>query len=158
MGFIDYNANIGLFALIIIVAGIAVGLTVFYQLNFKDINHKYDTKIQELNKTFEKLIGTQDVLNQTKEELDLKAKREEDLSGKYTSTKQQKERLQGENADLSKNLANTRAQVDTLKAQIDQLNLNINSLQATISDLTSQKNSQNTIINCFRSAAPNANC
>ncbi len=158
MGFIDYNANLGLFILIILISGIAIGLTVFYQANFKDINYKYDTKISELNKTFEKLLGTQDVLNKTKEELDLKAKREEDLSGKYTSTKEQKERLQTENSGLSKDLANTRSQVDILKAQIDQLNLNIVSLQTTISDLTSQKNNLNTIVNCYRSAAPNANC
>src|SRR3989344_4643876 len=100
MKFIEENANIGLFVLIIVIALAVTVLTVFYKDNFSDINNKYNTKISELNKTFQELTGTKNVLNETAEKLALKAKREVDLSNKYTDVQEERNALKDENEDL----------------------------------------------------------
>ena len=136
MKFIDENANLGLFILIVIVAAAVVMLTIFYQDNFTDINTKYNTKIKELNQTFQDLLGTKSALNETAEKLALKARREEDLSKKFTNVKDERYALKNENEDLrqvvqeqSDSIRSLNSTVSTLKIQLTAKTERVESLE-----------------------------
>ena len=100
MAFIQKNANIHLLLLLLIIGISVAGMTIYYQENFKNINTKYQTKLDELNATFTDLTKAQSVINRTKEELTLKSAREEDLSTQYLTQKEQREELQSEKTEL----------------------------------------------------------
>ena len=134
MTFIDDNAHIWLLVLIVVVAGAVAGLSVVYQQNFKSINNKYDFKLQELNKTFNDLIGAKSKLNETLKELTVKSEREEDLTGKYATVKTQKDDLEIQKAELE-------SVIDKKNQELAQKQQDINSLNDNIDELEDEKSS-----------------
>lgn len=156
MGFIQENANIKLFLLIVIVAGLAVALTVVYQQNYKDINQKYSSKLKELNQTFEQLTGTQSILNKTKEDLELKEIREEDLTEQYTKVKKARDSLEADNNKLKIQLEEKEKKLQDLTGEINKLKNDIETKNEEIEDLEQEVDSLKKQVSCLR--AGNANC
>lgn len=132
MAFIDDNAHVWLLVLIVVVAGAVAGLSVVYQQNFKSINNKYDHKLQELNNTFNELIGAKSKLNETLSELNVKSEREEDLTGKYAVVKTQKDDLEIQKAELE-------SIIDKKNQELAQKSQEINNLNNNIEDLENEK-------------------
>jgi len=151
MSFIDDNAHIWLLILIIVVAGAVAGLSVVYQQNFKSINYKYEIKLQELNNTFNDLIGAKSKLNDTLKELQVKSEREDDLSGKYTIVKTQKNDLETQKAELEASIEKKNQEIAANNAEIRRLN-------GEVEDLKNERNSLNNKISCYVGNAPNAGC
>lgn len=158
MGFIDDNAHIWLLIMVIVVAGAIAGLSVVYQQNFKSINHQYDAKLQELNKTFNDLIGTKKELNNTISELEVKAAREEDLGSKYTLANAQKNQLATDKAQLQADLATKTTENAELTAKVTDLTNKFNSAEERANTLQSRADGLQTKIDCYKGQAPNANC
>ncbi|HLC85845.1 MAG TPA: hypothetical protein VJG30_00975 [Candidatus Nanoarchaeia archaeon] len=156
MGFIQENANIKLFLLIVIVAGLAVALTVVYQQSYKDINQKYSSKLKELNQTFEQLTGTQSLLNKTKEDLELKEVREEDLTEQYTKIKKARDSLEADNNKLKVQLEQKEKKLQDLTGEVDKLKNDIETKNEEIEDMEQEVDSLKKQVSCLR--AGNANC
>src|SRR3989344_5493310 len=100
MSFIQDNVNKKLLILILSISLGIVILTLVYQLSFQDINDQYQTKVQQLNKTFTELTQTKVIINRTKQELLLKVLREEDLSGQYLDLKEEEQQTSAERDEL----------------------------------------------------------
>ena len=156
MSFIEENANVKLFLLIILVAGLTVALTVVYQQNYKDITQRYHTKLNELNQTFEQLTGTQSLLNKTQEDLELKSLREEDLKSQYLIVKKRKDFLETETLQLKSDLDKATKEIQELTAKVDKLNNDLERANKKINDLETERDSLRNQVSCLR--AGNANC
>ncbi len=101
MAYITRNANIFLLFLILISAGALVAATVFFQENFDRINTAYNIKLAQLNDVTQDLKEKQSALDQIKNELTLKAAREEEFTQQYTTVKEEKVTLEGEKKQLT---------------------------------------------------------
>ncbi len=102
MSFIQKNLNTKLlFLLLALILGIAV-LTLIYSSSFHIINDKYKVKVEQLNKTFNQLLNSQNIINKTKEELTLKSEREQNLSSQFTDLKQINTKTENQKAQLEK--------------------------------------------------------
>src|SRR3989338_2840442 len=100
MSFINRNANLILLALIVVSAVALTGATVFFQRNFEDVNIRYDGKLAELNDISKQLKSYKEILDQTKEEIELLRVRDEDFTDKFTEVKDEKETLAGNKKKL----------------------------------------------------------
>jgi len=88
MSFINRNANLILLFLIVGSAVALVGLTVFFQRNFTDVNLRYNEKLGALKNISDTLEKQQSLVIQAKQELDLLRARDVDFSQKFTSVKE----------------------------------------------------------------------
>ncbi len=156
MSFVDENANLGLFVIIAVVAAVMVILSVFYQDNFQEINARYNTKLNELNNTFHSLIGARAELNQTAEKLLIKSKREEDLSNKFTSIKEERDALQSERDELSSTVKEQVQTINALNSTVTTLRSEAKSKQEKVESLEKIVDSLQDKIDCLK--AGNANC
>ncbi|MFA4886808.1 MAG: hypothetical protein WC595_01210 [Candidatus Nanoarchaeia archaeon] len=114
MSFLTKNLNTNLLILLLFVGFGIAGITLFYMTNFQDINDQYSQKVEALNKTFNELTYTRNVINKTKEQLELKTLREEDLSEQYGELKEdeqktavERDQLKSTKASLEKKLLDT---------------------------------------------------
>ena len=106
MSFLTKNLNTNLLILLLFVAFGIVGLTLFYMANFQDINDQYLQKVEALNKTFNELTYTRNVINKTREQLELKTLREEDLSEQYGELKEDEQKTAVERDQLKNTKVN----------------------------------------------------
>ncbi len=158
MDFIQKNANTKLLFLLLLIALGIVTLTILYQENFKNINTEYQNKVQLLNQTFNELTQTKTAINQTEEELQLKAQREQDLSTQFTGLKDthkktitERDELADEKTQLDKQLLDTKRQLaQTLKENGD-FQDQIKSLKDSIRSKLDQLDSQQAEINRLKS-------
>ncbi|PIN74439.1 hypothetical protein COV18_07345 [Candidatus Woesearchaeota archaeon CG10_big_fil_rev_8_21_14_0_10_37_12] len=145
MSFITKNANIVLLFLIVLSAVALVGATVFFQMNFEDINKEYDTKLEQLRKVSEELEQQRTLLGQTKSELSVKAEREEELGERFTEVRstneqlsQDKERLESSKQSLENELDNTESLLRSAQSEIEAKRDTINVLTQENDDLKDQ--------------------
>lgn len=151
MSFINKDVNKGLLILILVVLFVLVGLEVFYSLNFKSINNEYDTKIKELNDTYNSLASYQNVLNTTKSELQLKAAREADLSTQYVGVKGERDTLEGLKNKLQSDNDVLKATLSQREDQLTQLNAIYFALNKTYYAQRTQIEGLNTQISSLQS-------
>jgi len=156
MDFIDENANVGLFVLVVVIAVVFLALTVFYQESFNDINERYDIKVKELNKTFVELTTAKSKLFETKESLELKEKREDDLSSVYTKTKSERDILEQDKMSLAQQVDELQMQVSSLNSTVKQLNQVLDTKEEKIDELEATVDSLQDKVDCLKSG--NANC
>src|SRR3989344_261624 len=156
MDFIDENANVGLFVLVVVIAVVFLALTVFYQESFNDINERYDIKVKELNKTFVELTTAKSKLFETKESLELKEKREDDLSSVYTKTKSERDILEQDKMRLAQQVDELQMQVSSLNSTVKQLNQVLDTKEEKIDELEATVDSLQDKVDCLKSG--NANC
>ncbi len=156
MGFLQENANVKLFLLIVVVAGITVALTVVYQESFKDINQRYYNKLAELNSTFKQLEGTKLVLNRTVEDLELKNAREETLEEQYEGVKKRRDYLESENTDIKKELQEKTIKLQDATAELDKVKNELKGKEEKIESLEEEIDKLRREVSCLR--AGNANC
>lgn len=100
MAYITRNANIVLLFLILISASALVAATVFFQENFDRVNKAYEsakTNLAEINKD---LGAKQQALETIKNELTLKSAREEEFTQQFTTVREERNELEGENKQL----------------------------------------------------------
>lgn len=109
----------------ILVVGIAIaiiiGLTVFSQWKFKDINSEFDAKVAELQKTYDTLKENEGKLNQTAKELTLKTARESSLAEQYEAMKSERDDYKGQKEQLEADNANLQFEIDDLKQENEDL-------------------------------------
>lgn len=122
-------------AVFIIAIVIIVGLTIFSQWKFKQINSNFDSKVAELQKTYQTLQDKESKLNQTSQELVLKTARESSLSGQYEEVSRQRDDYKKETEDLKAKNSDLVSQLDTANKEINNLQAQIAVLQKQIADL-----------------------
>ena len=144
MSFINRNANLILLFLIVGSAVALVGLTVFFQRNFTDVNLRYNQKLGALKNISDTLERQQSLVIQAKQELDLLRARDVDFSQKFTSVKETKEGLEDERqtllldkADLTLRLAKAETNVTILSDEAKKFSLLYRNLQVDYSQLES---------------------
>jgi len=121
-----------------------VGLTVFFQRNFTDVNLRYNEKLGALKNISDTLERQQSLVIQAKQELDLLRARDVDFSQKFTSVKETKEGLEDERqtllldkADLTLRLAKAETNVTILSDEAKKFSLLYRNLQVDYSQLES---------------------
>ena len=127
MGYLDQNANFGLLVLVAVIALALVGVTLFFQDKFSDVNDEYDAKVQSLEEATGNLVEMQQDLSQINEELGVKEQREETLATNYASVTDENEALNEQNAKLKK-------EVNDLKDDVKERDSTIDSLEGDIRD------------------------
>lgn len=112
---------------------IIAGLTVFSQWKFKDINSKFDTKVAELEKTYNTLKEREGKLNETAKELVLKTERESSLAEQYDAMKKERDDYKQQTEDLTAKNADLQSSIDDLNKKIQDLNDEIAALKKKLS-------------------------
>ena len=105
MGFLDHNANFGLLILVAVIALALVGVTLFFQEKFDEVNQDYDAKVKSLEEATESLVTSQSEMEDLSETLDVKEQREVTLSKNYVDVVKENEKLKEDNSELKNNLA-----------------------------------------------------
>ncbi len=118
MSYIQKDTNTSLLILLVSILLVIGGLTVFYQVSFKEVNSKYTTKVNELNQTYQQLTQNLDVLNKTKEDLKIKELREGDLTNRYLITQKERDDLTAQNQELLSIKTTLENQIERLRANI----------------------------------------
>ncbi|MBS3168149.1 hypothetical protein J4216_03435 [Candidatus Woesearchaeota archaeon] len=149
MGFIKDALDVKVFFLVVIIAVCMVAFLVVFHKNFEDVNTKYEEKVGELNSTYNKLLGTQERLNETVEDLELTNLKEEDLKKKYNELLNKNERLEKDKLNLQKEVSDKNSEIGDLKTKNTVLQDSLDKEKSTNSKLRSR-------INCFEGGG--ANC
>ena len=134
MVYMKKNVNFGLFLLIIATLICFTGFSIYYQQTYQKLTDEYKNKVEKIDNLVETLNLEKTKLNQTSYQLRLKAEREEDLSSKYTTLRDEKEQLEKEVADLE-------TQLSQKKAELNQKIIELGSTIATL-DITKQSLSE----------------
>lgn len=167
MGYITRNANIILLFLILLSATALVGATVYFQQRFTSINTEYNTKLSQLSNITTQLEEYQGILTKAREELALKGSREEELTGKFTDIKTEKETLSQERdrllqektslnvalADKTSRLTSATNTIAEKEAAITNLNKEITANKAEIRDLEADISDYDDLVDCLRDTA-----
>ncbi|MBS3158239.1 hypothetical protein J4206_03045 [Candidatus Woesearchaeota archaeon] len=154
MSFINRNANLILLFLIVGSAVALVGLTVFFQRNFTDVNLRYNEKLGALKNISDTLEKQQSLVIQAKQELDLLRARDVDFSQKFTSVKETKEGLEDERqkllldkSDLTLRLARAETNVTILSDEARKFSLLYRNLQVDYSQLENDNSALRSKVN-----------
>lgn len=137
--FITKDANITLLFFVLLVLGIFLGGTIFYQYLFTDINSRYNTKLAELNNITSELESKKSELGQTTQALVIKNKREEDLSQQYELIKSDKDSLEKQKTKLESDISTLNREVELRNQEIARLKVKIDQLEEEIDDLKEQQ-------------------
>ncbi len=155
MGFIKDSLDVKIFVLLVVIVAAMVSLVVVFQNNFKDINTRYQSKIEELNNTFEALVGAQANLNETIEDLEVQTIREGDLRDKYTDLKDNRDAIEAERRRLSAEVAQKTNQISLLTAEVASLESEIQDLNARVNRLQEENENLDQENNCLRGGGQN---
>ncbi len=126
------DVNFGLLLIIIATLISFSAFTVYYQKSFKNLSTDYYGKLSELDSVADQLTLEKGRLNQTSYQLQVKEKRESELSGIYTDLRVEKE---GVEADLKTVQEALSAEQDKLREAQDELTQTLDELTTTKSDL-----------------------
>jgi len=118
MSVMKRDINFGLFLIIIAVLVLFATFTIYYQTTYKNMTTNYNYKLEELKRTSEELGLQKSRLNETSYELEIKVEREQDLSGKYTGLKGERDKLQSDKEKLEIDLSSTKSQLAEKSAQL----------------------------------------
>ena len=151
MAFIKEGASAKIFVLVVLVLVAMVSLLVVFQNNFRNINSRYNQKVEELNATFDNLTNAQSRLNQTAQELEIRSSREEDLKGKYGDLKDERDSLETERNNLQND-------VDVKEKRIKALEVDIAIKEEALSKEKSQVADLSEKVNCYQNGCPQTNC
>ncbi|GEM_PF-4886001 len=132
MAFIKDTINVKIFLLVVLVLVSMVSLLIVFKNSFDDVTARYTNKTLELNKTFERLSGTEVQLNKTMDNLQLKSLKEEDLRTKYTQLRDERDLLVGQKNQLLKDVDDKNKQVLLLDGQLIIFNQTITDLNRRI--------------------------
>ena len=123
--YITKDTNLKLLFIIIIFSAIFLSATFFFQYRLKNLTNDYYDKLDELKKISTELNQKKNLLQETTQTLELKEKREEDLSDQYLTLKTIKESLERErskllndNAQLQNSLAQARRDLEDANRKI----------------------------------------
>ncbi len=111
MSYFKRNINFMLLFMILIIMLSFVGFTAYYKLTFSNLTAEYTQKVTELNKLNYELGLRRQQLNETLVQYEFKTQREQDLSDKYTSVKD-------ENLKLVVTLENTKGELESKKNEL----------------------------------------
>lgn len=126
------DVNFGLLLIIIATLICFSSFAVYYQKSFKNLSTDYYGKLDELNKVADQLTSEKTRLNQTSYQLQVKEKRESELSNIYTDLRTEKEKLE---ADLKTTQDSLNAERDKVRQTQDELTQKMAELTSTQNDL-----------------------
>jgi chromosome segregation ATPase len=143
MGYINKSKTLLLLLLLFIVL-IAFGAqTIFYQKSLQGVNHRVEQKETEISNLNKKLVFLISNITTLEKEYDLSTKREEDLTGQYSTMKDIKENITIQKIGVEKELNKTNVELDDARSEISylekdilKLESNIKSMNATMASLT----------------------
>jgi len=154
MSFMKKNLNFGLFLLVIATLLCFAGFSVYYQKTYFNLTQEYKNKVENIDHLVTTLNLEKTKLNQTSYQLQLKADRETDLTSKYTTLSDEKDKLQQDITNLETSLSQTKADLNqktlelaaaksnlaTTQQQLADANTEIITLDSQISDLRDKVN------------------
>lgn len=154
MGFITKNANIILLFLILLSSVALVLSTVFFQSNFDSINEEYQTKMMELDKASQELNTTVRILENYRDELEMKDSREKEISEQYTVVQTekekvatQKEKLEQQKQSLESELTSTETQLSKAKNDLAAKISLVDSLKADLAECEDDRDTYQSALN-----------
>jgi len=127
------NVNSALLIGILILVGVFVGFSVFYQTSLKNITTEYTDKIDKLDQVEQDLLAHKTILEETEYELEVKAGQEEDLSSKFGNVQGERDELATDKTRLELEVKNIKAELVELNAELVQTKF---TLSSTLKDLT----------------------
>ncbi|HDD70915.1 MAG TPA: hypothetical protein ENF94_02000 [Candidatus Woesearchaeota archaeon] len=165
MGFITKNANVLLLFLILVSAVALVLSTVFFQSNFDKLNAEYTSKLGELARTSKELNSTMQILQNYRQELELKAEREKEFSTQYTEVQSEKEKVASEKAKLESEKNKLESQLSSVKADLTAAlndlsakNTLVESLQEDLSDCEADRDDYKSQLDTCEAELASCNC
>ena len=153
MSYIDRNANIVLLFLVVISLTVLVGATVYYQQNFSAINGEYNEKLDNLKKMEKELQLKTTILNKTREELTLKAEREEEIGKQFTGIRSENEELASEKDKLSSQKESLETQLDDAQSSLREAQSDITFLKRKVAELEAQNSDLAVQVNYWKEQA-----
>ena len=121
MTFITQNANIALLFLIVFASAGLVAATLYFQANFSKINEAYDLRIEELSHVTQELEAQKKSLAEVSSEAQIKAKREEEIAGRFGEVKSAKETLEQQKTSLESQVSDLKSSNNKLGAEVGSL-------------------------------------
>ena len=170
MAYMKKNINIGLLLLITAALISFASFTVYYQTTFTNLSENYNKKISEMEQLATKLYVEKIRLNETSYQLQIKEEREQDLAGRYTEVRDERDKFKSEyettksalkeksdELEASKTqLSQAQAELATVKAdlegkesKISSLSNQVNNLKGDVDSLQSQKSALCTAIKVY---------
>jgi chromosome segregation ATPase len=126
------DVNFGLLLIIIATLICFSAFTVHYQNTFRNLSTGYYGKLNELDNVAQQLNLEKGKLNQTSYQLQVKGKRESELSGIYADLRTEKEKIE---ADLKSTQDLLMAEQEKVREAQDELSTTLVQLTLTKSDL-----------------------
>ena len=149
MSFLDQNANFGLLVLVAVIALALVGVTLFFQEKFNQVNEEYDAKVKSLEDATSSLSKTQGTLEELNEDLGVKEQREETLSKNYVTVTEENEALNVENNQLNDEINKCNSDLDDKESEINTLNKQIQDLNNNLENCEANKEEwKNKFLSC----------
>ncbi len=138
MSYITRNANIILLFLILLAATGMVGATAYFQTRFDNINDEYTAKLEQLENVSRQVQVYQGLLTSTKEELQLKGSREDELTDKFTTLKDEADTLSDEREGLIQDKRTLETALSEKSRQLVTAQTNLLQKEARVTELTSE--------------------
>jgi len=145
------NVNLGLLFLIVAILVSFAGFAAYYQTTFFDLTKSYEDKVGKIDNLVDTLSLEKTKLNQTSTQLQVKAEREKELSGKYDSLRDVKEQLEDDKALLQSELSSTKSELGSKTIELESTKSSLTAAQNTITEKESIISSRNSEISNLNS-------
>ncbi|MEK6904455.1 MAG: hypothetical protein AABW87_02575 [Nanoarchaeota archaeon] len=136
--YITKDTSISFLILVVVCVLIIIGLTIFYQSKFGDLNNLFNQKLGELNSAYENLTKKESELKAKETTLVITQEGKQDLEEQYQDVKTDLSKTQSENEDLKGTIENLNNQLEIKQRENTQLRKEIDRLEERIEDLESQ--------------------
>lgn len=133
--YINRDASMSFIVLVAVCILIIVGLTIFYQSKFGELNELFDQKLGELNQAYESLTTKESELKEKESTLTITQAGKQDLENQYLDVKSDLENVQDENALLKNTIEDLNNQLKIEKDKNDNLRREIENLKERIEEL-----------------------
>lgn len=138
MAIMKKDINFILLVLILVVLVLFSGFATYFQRSFKNLSTDYNTKLNELQEVTSDLMTQKKILNTTSYELEIKAKREEDYSTKYTTLKDERDKLADEKQQLETSLLQRTQELSSKISELESARTEIVSFKVRITELNDE--------------------
>ena len=135
MPYVKKHTTLVLFFLVILSVSVLTVSIIHYQQSLTELNDVITEKQELADSLSVELNKVNSEVNNLNRILNLQEKREENLSGQYTTLKVEEEKVKEEKAYLEMDLGETRAELEEAEDQIDELQDDIIDIREDYDDL-----------------------
>ena len=130
MSYIQKNTTLALLFLLLVTVSVMVGFVFYYQKSMTKLNDEIIGQDKELNSMSEEVFSLRANLTNLNELLNLQVVREENLSGQFSTLKDEKDNLSAEKKSLTKKLNETLDAFSESETKATELELDLSIVQS----------------------------